>query len=348
MVDLCTDGISMDEETDKKKRAVMNYMKNLYICIICCCAMSVPLVARDSLVVMFWNVENFFDYADGGTGESDREFSSYGPRHWSKRKFQAKCDDIAKSVLWIGDEYGRMPDVIGLAEVENRRVLWKLLDNTLLRKYDYKIVHFDSGDRRGIDVALLYRESVFRKVSHSLKVPVNDGVKMSTRDMLQVCLEDGTEQKINMIVCHHPSKYGGTQESSSRRNSAMSALRGLCDSLQVADNGIPIVVMGDFNDTPDGEQFGLLAGALVNKADSLFSIGHGTIRYQGVWELIDMFMVSESLAERSEMEIVQVPFLMTYEKKYPGMKPLRTYSGPRYVGGVSDHCPVVLCIFGSY
>ena len=88
---------------------------------------------HDSLVVMFWNVENFFDHVDQGTGESDREFSSYGARHWSKRKFQAKCDDIAKSVLWIADEYGKMPDVIGLAEVENRWVQWKLLHNTLLR-----------------------------------------------------------------------------------------------------------------------------------------------------------------------------------------------------------------------
>lgn len=301
---------------------------------------------QDSLVVMFWNVENFFDHVDQGTGESDEEFSSFGARHWTKRKFQTKCDDIAKSVLWIGDEYGRMPDVIGLAEVENRWVLWKLLNNTLLRKYDYKIVHFDSGDRRGIDVALLYRESVFSMLSYSLTVPVACGERMSTRDMLQVCLEDLMGQKINMIVCHHPSKYGGAEESSSRRNAAMEALRGLCDSLEIADPGVPVVVMGDFNDTPSGTQFGLLEGVLVNKADSLYAAGYGTIRYQGAWELIDMFMVSEELAAGSEMEIHQIPFLMTYEKKYPGMKPLRTYSGPRYVGGVSDHCPIVLCIFG--
>ena len=304
--------------------------------------------SQDSLVVMFWNVENFFDHVDQGTGESDKEFSSFGARHWTKSKFQTKCDDIAKSVLWIGDEYGRMPDVISLAEVENRWVLWKLLNNTLLRKYDYKIVHFDSGDRRGIDVALLYRESVFRKVSHSLTAPVSGGEKMSTRDMLQVCLEDIMGQRVNMIVCHHPSKFGGAEESSSRRNAAMETLRGLCDSLEVADPGVPVVAMGDFNDTPDGEQFSLLEGALVNMADGLFTEGYGTIRYQGVWELIDMFLVSEDLASKSVMEILQIPFLMTYEKKYPGVKPLRTYSGPRYVGGVSDHCPIALCIFGGY
>ena len=303
---------------------------------------------QDSLVVVFWNVENFFDYIDQGTGESDREFSSRGARHWTKRKFQAKCDAIAKSVLWIGDEYGRMPDVIGLAEVENRGVLWKLLNNTSLRKYDYRIVHFDSGDRRGIDVALLYRESVFRKVSHSLKVPVADGVRMSTRDMLQVCLEDRMGQNINMIVCHHPSKYGGEEASSSKRNAAMEALKVLCDSLIAANPGVPVIAMGDFNDTPDGKQFGMLDGVLANMAVSLSDEGQGTIRYQGKWELIDMFLVSEDMSEKSDMHIVQIPFLMAYEKKYPGLKPLRTYSGPRYVGGVSDHCPVVLCIFGGY
>lgn len=306
------------------------------------------LYCRDSLVVMFWNVENFFDYVDGGTGESDREFSSMGSRHWTKRKFQAKCDAIAKSVLWIGDCYGRMPDVIGLAEVENRNVLYKLLNNTLLRKYDYGIVHHDSGDRRGIDVALLYRKSVFRKVSHSLKVPEYEGARMATRDMLQVCLESiGTGQRINAIVCHHPSKYGGSQQSQGRRHAAMDALRQMCDSLTVADPGVPVVAMGDFNDSPDGDQFSVLDGALCNKSMELFNDGQGTIRYRGKWELIDMFMVSQDLEAKSRMRIVQVPFLMTYEKKYPGFKPLRTYSGPRYVGGVSDHCPVVLCIFSG-
>jgi endonuclease/exonuclease/phosphatase family metal-dependent hydrolase len=303
---------------------------------------------QDSLLVMFWNVENFFDHIDQGTGGSDRQFSSRGSRHWTKRKFQAKCDAITKSILWIGETYGRMPDIIGLAEVENRDVLWKLLNNTLLRKYDYRIVHYDSRDRRGIDVALLYRESVFRKVSHSLKVPEYEGVFMATRDMLQVCLESRTGQNINAIVCHHPSKYGGSEESEGRRYAAMTALRQICDSLISADPGVPVVAMGDFNDSPDGDQFGMLDGVLTNKAASLFDEGRGTIRYQGKWELIDMFMVSEDLSARSKMEIVRIPFLMTYEKKFPGLKPLRTYSGPRYIGGVSDHCPVVLCIFGGY
>ena len=310
---------------------------------------------QDSLMVVFWNVENFFDYKDGGTGESDTEWSSKGSRRWTKKRFQTKCDDIAKSLLWIGEKYGRMPDVIGLAEVENINVLYSLLDNTLLRKCGYRVVHYDSGDRRGIDVALLYRSlgsgigngMGLRKVSASVTAPSVDGERMATRDILQVCLEDGMGQRINLIVNHHPSKYGGSEASKGRRYAAMKALRGLCDSLYAADPKIPIIAMGDFNDTPDGEQFRTLEGVLVNKADSLFKEGRGTIRYQGKWDLIDMFMVSEDIASCTRMDILEIPFLMTYEKKYPGVKPLRTYYGPRYIGGVSDHCPIVLRLFRS-
>lgn len=297
------------------------------------------------MLLMFWNVENFFDYVDGGTGESDKEFSSFGDRRWSRRKFYAKCDAIAKSIFWAGEECGRMPDAIGFAEVENKGVLYKLLNSTLLRKYDYRIVHFDSGDRRGIDVALLYRESVFEKVSVSLKVPEENGRKITTRDILQVCLKSGMGQNINLIVNHHPSKFGGAGASAARRDAAMLALRQMCDSL-VAVGEPHIVAMGDFNDNPDGEQFDILDGILANMSDSLHAQGLGTIRYEGKWDLIDMFLVSPDLARCSRMDILQIPFLMTYEKKYPGFRPLRTYSGPRYIGGVSDHCPIILKISG--
>lgn len=300
-----------------------------------------PSYGEDSMVVVFWNLENFFDYVDGGTGESDREFTPGGGRRWTRKRFYAKCDAVAKSLLWMGEEYGRMPDVIGLAEIENRGVLIKLLNNTLLRKYDYRIVHYESGDRRGIDVALMYRESSFRKISSSVTAPKHNGQRLSTRDILQVFLEDGTGQTVNMIVNHHPSKYGGAAASEGRRAAAMMTLKEICDSLISIGQG-SIIAMGDFNDTPDGQQFDILDGILVNKADSLFKAGEGTIRYQGKWELIDMFMTTPDMPSR--MGIAYIPFLMTYERKYPGRKPLRTYLGPRYTGGASDHCPIVLSL----
>lgn len=295
--------------------------------------------AQDSLVVVFWNMENFFDYTDQGGGESDTEFSSGGSRIWTRKRFYTKCDAVAKSILWMGDRYGRMPDVVGFAEIENREVLYKLLKYTLLRKYDYKIIHYDSGDRRGIDVALMYRESVMTPVSVSLKTPRYDGQMLSTRDILhsRMLLRDGS--MIDFIVNHHPSKFGGEGASEGRRNAAMSALKELCDSIGTAD----VVAMGDFNDTPDGDAFRLIEGYLNNKGVELHRNGEGTIRYEGRWELIDMFLTGSEI--NAEMEICRMPFHIVREKKHPGEKPFRTYSGPRYIGGISDHFPIVLKIF---
>ena len=303
---------------------------------------------KDGTLVMFWNLENFFDWTDQGTGESDREFSSMGERHWTRKKFYAKCDAISKTMMWMADRYGRMPDVAGFAEVENRRVLKMLLDSTLLRKYGYEIVHFESGDRRGIDVALIYRTEVFDKISQSVKAPEYEGEPMATRDILTVKLRRKSDgENVNFIVNHHPSKFGGSKASEGRRTAVMKSLSELCDSLLKSPENAEIVAMGDFNDNPDGEQFVLLEGILVNKSGILHEEGEGTIRYEGRWDLIDMFFTSPDLDARSEMHIERVPFLMMRERKHPGEKPFRTYSGPRYIGGVSDHCPIILWISES-
>ena len=309
------------------------------VLLLCAAGMGVQARGRDSLLVMFWNVENFFDWTDQGTGDSDKEFSSYGDRHWTKSRFYEKCDAIAKSIFRIGNIYGRMPDVIGLAEVENKGVLTKLLSSTLLRKFDYGVVHQDSKDRRGIDVAILYRKSSMILSSRTFVSPSD----ISTRDILHVrmTLQDGRE--VDFIVNHHPSKYGGAEESAERRLEVMGTLKSLCDSL-VRAGSKDIVAMGDFNDVPTAPQFRIMDSLLVNKGLPLHEKGKGTIRYEGKWDLIDNFLTSPSL-RTSDMEVLRVPFLMTYEKKYPGEKPLRTYSGPRYNGGVSDHCPIVLWIY---
>lgn len=303
---------------------------------------------KDGTLVMFWNLENFFDWTDQGTGESDREFSSMGERHWTRKKFYAKCDAISKTMMWMADRYGRMPDVAGFAEVENRRVLKMLLESTLLRKYGYEIVHFESGDRRGIDVALIYRTEVFDKVGELVRTPEFEGEKMDTRDILTVRLRRKSDgENVNFIVNHHPSKFGGSKASEGRRTAVMKSLSELCDLLLKSPENAEIVAMGDFNDNPDGEQFALLEGILVNKSGILHEEGEGTIRYEGRWDLIDMFFTSPDLAGRSEMHIERVPFLMMRERKHPGEKPFRTYSGPRYIGGVSDHCPIILWISES-
>ena len=304
-------------------------------------AVGLNVMAQESgqMLVMFWNLENFFDWTDQGTGESDAEFSSYGKRHWTRKRFYTKCNAVSKTIFHIGDLYGKLPDVIGFAEIENRGVLEKLCSSTLLRKCGYRIVHFDSSDRRGIDVALFYRTTCYNHLSTSLMAPETDGKKLQTRDMLHVSLKDlQTDEIYDYIVCHHPSKFGGEESSIPKRLAAMTALKEMCDSLGNRN----IIVMGDFNDVPSAAQFDMLDDILVNKSDSLHAAGRGTIRYEGKWDLIDMFLVSSNIEGHSVMDIPEVPFLMTRESRHAGEKPLRTYSGPRYLGGVSDHLPVVL------
>lgn len=292
--------------------------------------------AQDNLV-LFWNLENFFDWTDGGNGDSDTEFTPGGQRHWTARKFYSKCNAVAKSVLWISDEYGKLPDVIGLAEIENRGVLSKLINSTPLRKTGYKIVHYDSPDHRGIDVALLWNSGTMDLISSK---PCHiDGLE--TRDILLVNLFDRRAQKERaFIVVHLPSKFGGGK-TAWKREKAAARLKTVADSVNAAGCS-DITVMGDFNDTPDAEAFTQLKEVLVNVSEPLSAQGLGTIRFEGKWDLIDMFWVTPEMARNVSMEIVRVPFLTVRDNVHSGIKPLRTYSGPRYLGGVSDHCPILL------
>ena len=300
---------------------------------------------EDPILVMFWNLENFFDWKADAVppNDSDEEFSSYGKQRWTKRKFLSKCNLVAKSILWIADERGRLPDLIGLAEVENRFVLEKLLLETVLRRKDYAIVHYDSPDPRGIDVALLYRKDRLRLLTSSPnKVYSKDGSPLLTRDILLTGFLRANGDSVAFLVNHHPSKYGAN--SSWRRDIAMERLSEITDSLMVCGWN-NIVAMGDFNDTPSSAE--KYSSNMINLAAPLERKGLGTIKYSGKWEMIDMFFVSPDIKKKNpgtEMKVERIPFLMVRDNAHSGEKPLRTYSGPRYIGGVSDHCPVTLVI----
>ena len=321
----------------------------------------------DTLQAMFWNVENFFDWRNDSTTVSDLEFSAAGERHWTWKRFQAKANAFAKALFWVEAETGRLPDIIGLEEVENAFVLRQVLQKTALRKLDYKYVHYDSPDRRGIDVALLYRSSRLELLdSKPCHLYAADSV-LATRDIL-LCLFQKDSAKFAVLVNHHPSKYGGAAESEPRRRIAVERLRFLADSL--AAIGIDrIIAGGDFNDTPDNPVFRLLEPALLPVHEHLFRRGLGTIKYDGKWDLIDHIYVSPALvvaptsastldsfsgdvdrqtdkagapSARARMQILRIPFLLTRDTVHSGEKPLRTYTGPRHTGGVSDHLPVLL------
>ena len=289
---------------------------------------------------MFWNVENFYDWRNDSTTVSDQEFSARGERRWTWKKFQAKAHTIAKALFWVEGETGRLPDIVGLAEVENSFVLRQILTKTALRKTDYKYVHYDSPDSRGIDVALLYRTSVLEIVDSKPCHLYTADTLMATRDIL-LCrfLKDSTEFAV--LVNHHPSKYGGAAASVPRRRVAVERLRFLADSLAAA--GIDrIIACGDFNDTPANPVFQLLEPTMMPMHVDLYRRGEGTIKYEGKWDLIDHFYVSPSLLPGSRMRILRIPFLLTRDTAHSGEKPLRTFQGPRILGGVSDHLPILL------
>lgn len=310
----------------------------LVLCIFC----FVDATAQER--IMFWNLENFFDYRNDSTSVSDGEFSSFGERRWSKRRFYTKCNAIAKGILWAGSEKGGLPDVIGFAEVENAYVLRRLIQSTALRKLDYRIVHYDSPDPRGIDVALLYRPSrLVLRSSKPCHIYGEDSTVVATRDILLAQFTGPEGGDLAVLVNHHPSKYGGAA-SAPRRRQAVLRLRYIADSL--LNLGVErVVAAGDFNDTPDNEVFGLLEPPLVNLGMELHYRGLGTIKYDGKWDLIDLFFVSPAIG-KPKMEIVRIPFLLTPDSS--GQKPLRTYSGPRYRAGVSDHCPIWLSIENNH
>ena len=264
-------------------------------------------------------------------------------QHWSKWKFMVKSRAIAKAVLWIADEEGKLPDAIGFAEVENCFVLERLVHDTPLSKAGYGIIHFDSPDPRGIDVALLYRKATLKPLrAGPIKIENGSGPPMKTRDILLAEFVRAGGDSVAFLVNHHPSKYGGG--SSSRRRVAMERLREITDSL-FSEGWCDVVSMGDFNDTPESaEEYSEI---MVNLAIPLASKGQGTIKYSGKWEMIDMFFISHSLADKNTgvgMKAEKIPFLMVRDNAHSGEKPFRTFSGPTYSGGVSDHCPIALMI----
>ena len=268
-----------------------------------------------------------------------REFSPSGEKRWTGRKFYRKCSLVAKGIFWIADRYGGLPDIVAVAEVENGAVLSKLLWSTPLGKAGYRYVHYDSPDPRGVDVALLYRPGTLRLIDSK---PCHVG--FPTRDIL-LCrfLRDTSEFAV--LVNHHPSKYGGTL-SEPRRAAAVRRMKEAADSLM--DLGVPLVIAcGDFNDTPDSPAFSVLSPSFRLLSEDLYNGREGTIRFNGSWELIDLFYGAPASAfpdSSFRVFAVRIPFLMVRDRTHPGEKPLRTYSGPRYLGGVSDHLPVYLQI----
>lgn len=306
--------------------------------------------------IMFYNVENLFDVYDDSL-TTDEEFTPSGSRHWTLKRYNTKLSNIYKVVIAAGG--WRPPDIIGLCEVENRKVLQDLVGNTPFSKYDYRIVHENSSDRRGIDVAFIYNNRTVKYLDAGcFSIDKQD---FQTRDIVYFKVLLGKDT-CHLFANHWPSRSNGQLETEPDRFAAAHVLKRLTDSLFRINIAAKILIMGDFNDEPADKSMVYHLGAhtdtktqvpglLYNmtKAPTSGNI-KGTLKYQGNWNIFDQMIVSGSfLLENTGLsvgaegfKILDTPFLLTVDERYNGFKPFRTYNGYRYHGGFSDHLPVYI------
>ncbi len=306
----------------------------------------------DGVRIMFYNVENLFDTFDDPT-TNDNEFTPNGSKSWSNYRYKEKLNHIAKTIVAVGG--WEPPALVGLCEVENFQVLMDLVSKTPLNKYGYQIVHENSKDSRGIDVAILFRPEKLAPIAHkSMKI---NGRSLVTRDILYASFSFQKKDTLHFFVNHWPSRYGGKASSEAKRIKVASVLRANIDSIISVYKKPKIVSLGDFNDEPGDISVKQILGAkipddehnpgwLYNLSYPDFRAQKGTLVYKEIdytWFLYDQIMVSGVLlngpglvAKGKKSHIFSTSWLLK------DGRPFRSYQGPIYRGGFSDHLPVYM------
>ena len=311
--------------------------------------------------IAFYNIENLFDTEnDPFTFDDDR--TPEGKDAWTPEKYNDKVKNIARVLSEIGTETAQIPPaIIGLCELENRNVIEDLINHEYLLGANYGIVHYDSPDRRGIDVALIYQKNLFTPInSHSRRLLIYDledpSKRVYTRDQLVVSgIFEG--EKMHFIVNHWPSRSGGEARSSYKRERAAWLNKQIIDSLYYIDPYSKIITMGDFNDDPTnkslkkglqtkGHQSKTNFQELFNPMESMHKKGIGTLAYRDSWNLFDQIILSRSFLEQDytgfnfyKAGIYNKNYLITPSGQFRGY-PFRSYDYGGYTGGFSDHFPV--------
>jgi hypothetical protein len=311
----------------------------------------------EAYAVAFYNVENLYD-AEKDPKVIDDDFTPEGANRWTEEKYRKKLQNISHVISKLAREHCPSgPAVLGLAEVENRRVLEDLIASKDLLNMKLGIVHYDSPDRRGVDVALLYNQAMFRVISSKIYpyvYPEQPGFK--SRDQLLVSGAIGGE-KIHIVVCHWPSRVG--DKSADSRKVAAEITKRIVDSLHNEDKNAKIIIMGDLNDDPSDLSCKTILNAKRQQAETesqgLFSTmwnfydrGIGSLAYQDKWSLFDQIIVSHGLLGKDrttlkfwKAEIFNRDFLLQKEGKNKGY-PFRTFSGNQFTNGYSDHFPTLI------
>jgi len=310
--------------------------------------------------IMFYNVENLFD-TDDDPDKRDDEFTPGGSRHWTNERLYTKLNNIYKVMMGVGK--WEPPAIAGFCEVENAYVLQKLVYNTPLKNYDYGIIHYDSPDNRGIDVAMIYRKAQFTPLhTESVRVDFPGDSASKTRDILYVKGLIGDLEMIHIFFNHWPSRYGGYMDTQPKRNRAAEILKRKTDSLFTINPSVAILIMGDFNDSPEDHSLAEVLKAVRPFSDSvqnrLYNLmllpradwTYGTLKFREYWDTFDQIIVSGGLlkgifslsVDPAQAKIFHDDFLLQQDERYLGQKLFRTYSGFNYLGGFSDHLPVFL------
>ena len=302
--------------------------------------------------IMFYNVENLFDIYDDSLTD-DNEFLPGGLRRWTYQRYNRKINSVYKTIMAAGE--WEPPAVISFCEIENRKVLEDLIQGTYLSKYRYEIIHEDSPDARGIDVCLIYRKDIAELIDyHYFKPSGLADEEFKTRNVLYARFMIRMDT-INLFVNHWPSRRGGVLAGEAHRIKIAETVRNRIDSIAAVHTVAKIIVMGDFNATPDDQVTGILTRnskdniSMVNLSEYLPDRS-GTYRYMGTWEMIDQVIVSDMLincrqgvyTDPGSVEVFSPDFLLVKDLKYPGLTPYSTYSGYWYQGGYSDHLPVLI------
>jgi len=307
--------------------------------------------ARGDLhTVAFYNLENLYDFYDDSK-TNDNDFLPISIKRWTPKRYDNKLRKLSFTIASIGEkETGKHPTLVGLAEVENAKVLNDLINYKHLETCNYGFVHYDSLDERGIDVALLYDKNAF-VVTHSEVFRIvlfhESGTPDYTRDILLVSgLLDG--EAVNIIVNHWSSRREGEKETEPKRILSSNKVAEIITNLRLENPDAKIIVMGDFNDEPSSNSIkNLVTGSnLYNAMDTLRSFSRGSTNHNRQWNLFDQIMISTNFFESKPnalgyetANIFDEDFLKNFSGKFKGT-PYRTYIGKTYQGGYSDHFPV--------
>ena len=310
----------------------------------------------DIAIVAFYNVENLFDTIDDPI-TNDAEFLPDGLQNWDSDKYNLKIERISEVISKIGQEIlPGGPAIIGLSEIENRGVLEALVNSDNLKSKNYGIIHYNSPDRRGVDVALLFKKNRF-VVEGSQSIPLRTtDTSFRTRDQLLVWgkLDD---EEIYFLVNHWPSRSGGEQRSAPKRKAAAELSRHIADSLIKINPNVKLMIMGDLNDNPNnasitkylkakGKADDVSSGDVYNPMMKLYKVGIGSYAYRDSWDLFDQIIVTFGLTgnDYSSFKLMKVKifneaFLKQKTGTFTGY-PWRTAAGGQYLGGYSDHFAV--------